>query len=159
MRILNFRLSLLPALAFVFVLGCSESTEIPVSPPQYDWTNPSASLPELKAVWGADASNVFAVGNAGTIVRHDGTQWTSMDGVAADLEHLANTNQPFPTADYAIFVAEIASTSNESLLIDQRAVQPRNPINSPRPSSVLPTFSKTRQRMLRWQRSIPTAIR
>jgi oligoendopeptidase F len=32
--------------------------------------------------------------------------------------HLANTNQPFPTADYAIFVAEIASTSNESLLID-----------------------------------------
>ena len=31
---------------------------------------------------------------------------------------LANTHQPYPTADYSIFVAEIASTCNEALLLD-----------------------------------------
>jgi oligoendopeptidase F len=31
---------------------------------------------------------------------------------------LANHGQPFPTADYSIFVAEIASTLNEALLLD-----------------------------------------
>ncbi len=31
---------------------------------------------------------------------------------------LASHNQPFPTADYSIFVAEIASTLNEALLLD-----------------------------------------
>ena len=32
--------------------------------------------------------------------------------------HLSNEAQPFPTADYPIFVAEVASTFNEALLID-----------------------------------------
>lgn len=32
--------------------------------------------------------------------------------------HLANQAQPFPTADYSIFVAEVASTFNEALLLD-----------------------------------------
>jgi len=32
---------------------------------------------------------------------------------------LANASQPFPTAGYSIFVAEIASTLNESLLLDR----------------------------------------
>jgi oligoendopeptidase F len=31
--------------------------------------------------------------------------------------HFSNTNQPYPTADYSIFVAEVASTFNEALLI------------------------------------------
>ena len=31
---------------------------------------------------------------------------------------LANTSQPYPTADYSIFVAEVASTFNEALLLD-----------------------------------------
>jgi oligoendopeptidase F len=32
--------------------------------------------------------------------------------------YLANTNQPFPTSQYSIFVAEVASTFNEALLMD-----------------------------------------
>lgn len=32
--------------------------------------------------------------------------------------HLANTTQPYATADYSIFVAEVASTFNEALLMD-----------------------------------------
>jgi oligoendopeptidase F len=32
--------------------------------------------------------------------------------------HLSNTHQPYATADYSIFVAEVASTLNEALLID-----------------------------------------
>lgn len=33
--------------------------------------------------------------------------------------YLANQSQPFPTADYAIFVAEVASTLNEALVYDR----------------------------------------
>lgn len=32
--------------------------------------------------------------------------------------HLANASQPYPTADYAIFVAEVASTFHEALLLE-----------------------------------------
>ena len=32
--------------------------------------------------------------------------------------YLANTNQPYPTSQYSIFVAEVASTFNEALLMD-----------------------------------------
>jgi oligoendopeptidase F len=32
--------------------------------------------------------------------------------------HLSNSRQPYPTAQYSIFVAEVASTFNESLLLD-----------------------------------------
>jgi oligoendopeptidase F len=33
--------------------------------------------------------------------------------------YYSNKNQPYPTADYPIFVAEVASTFNEALLIDK----------------------------------------
>ncbi|MCX5636895.1 MAG: oligoendopeptidase F [Planctomycetota bacterium] len=33
--------------------------------------------------------------------------------------YYSNKNQPYPTADYSIFVAEVASTFNEALLIDR----------------------------------------
>ncbi len=33
--------------------------------------------------------------------------------------YYSNKNQPYPTADYSIFVAEVASTFNEALLIDK----------------------------------------
>lgn len=50
-------------------------------------------------------------------------QYADMSTLAHELGHtvhsyLSNKNQPFPTADYPIFVAEVASTFNESLLID-----------------------------------------
>lgn len=37
--------------------------------------------------------------------------------------YLANRAQPFPTADYSIFVAEVASTFNEALLLDRMLAQ------------------------------------
>jgi oligoendopeptidase F len=37
--------------------------------------------------------------------------------------HLANQAQPYPTADYSIFVAEVASTFNEALLLDRMLKQ------------------------------------
>jgi oligoendopeptidase F len=33
--------------------------------------------------------------------------------------YLANATQPYPTADYSIFIAEVASTFNEALLLDR----------------------------------------
>ncbi|MEZ5284842.1 MAG: oligoendopeptidase F [Vicinamibacterales bacterium] len=50
-------------------------------------------------------------------------QYTDVSTLAHELGHtmqsyLSNTTQPYPMADYPIFVAEVASTFNESLLID-----------------------------------------
>ncbi len=40
--------------------------------------------------------------------------------------HLANAAQPFPTADYSIFVAEVASTFNEALLLEKMLSEARD---------------------------------
>jgi oligoendopeptidase F len=50
-------------------------------------------------------------------------QYTDVSTLAHELGHtmhsfLSNKSQPFPTAAYPIFVAEVASTFNEALLID-----------------------------------------
>ncbi|WP_429191261.1 oligoendopeptidase F [Fusobacterium sp. PH5-44] len=41
---------------------------------------------------------------------------------------LSNENQPFPTADYTIFVAEVASTFNERLLLDYMIKESKDPV-------------------------------
>jgi oligoendopeptidase F len=51
-------------------------------------------------------------------------QYTDVSTLAHELGHtmqsyLSNKTQPYPLASYPIFVAEVASTFNESLLIDQ----------------------------------------
>jgi oligoendopeptidase F len=51
-------------------------------------------------------------------------QYTDVSTLAHELGHtmqsyLSNKTQPYPLANYPIFVAEVASTFNESLLIDQ----------------------------------------
>jgi len=56
------------------------------------------------------------------LLNYNGT-YADMSTLAHELghtlhSHLSNKNQPFPTADYPIFVAEVASTFNEALLID-----------------------------------------
>lgn len=50
-------------------------------------------------------------------------QYDDVSTLAHELGHAmhsyySNKNQPYPTADYSIFVAEVASTLNEALLID-----------------------------------------
>ncbi len=40
--------------------------------------------------------------------------------------HLANTAQPYPSADYSIFLAEIASTFNEALLLEKMLKEAAN---------------------------------
>jgi oligoendopeptidase F len=56
------------------------------------------------------------------LINYNG-KYTDMSTVAHELGHtmqsfFSNKNQPFPTANYPIFVAEVASTFNEALLID-----------------------------------------
>ena len=51
-------------------------------------------------------------------------QYEDVSTLAHELGHTmhsyySNANQPYPTADYSIFVAEVASTFNEALLMDK----------------------------------------
>lgn len=50
------------------------------------WTfqNPLPTGNELRSVWGADAKNVWAVGNDGTIVKWDGATWTKQVSVTTE---------------------------------------------------------------------------
>jgi oligoendopeptidase F len=55
-------------------------------------------------------------------------KYDDMSTIAHELGHtmqsyLSNTHQPYATADYPIFVAEVASTFNEALLIDHMLKQ------------------------------------
>jgi len=55
-------------------------------------------------------------------------QYNDVSTLAHELGHtmhsyFSNKTQPFPTADYATFVAEVASTFNEALLIDHMLKQ------------------------------------
>ncbi len=59
-------------------------------------------------------------------------QYTDMSGLAHELGHamqtyFSNQSQPYPTASYPIFVAEVASTFNENLLIDHMLKQITDP--------------------------------
>jgi oligoendopeptidase F len=56
------------------------------------------------------------------LINYNG-KFTDVSTIAHELGHtmqsyLSNTTQPYPLADYPIFVAEVASTFNEALLID-----------------------------------------
>ncbi len=56
------------------------------------------------------------------LLNYNGT-YSDMSTLAHELGHtlqsyLSNKTQPYPTSDYPIFVAEVASTFNEALLID-----------------------------------------
>ena len=58
-------------------------------------------------------------------------QYDDVSTIAHELGHTvhsyyANKNQPYPTADYSIFVAEVASTFNEALLIHKMLEEIKN---------------------------------
>jgi oligoendopeptidase F len=72
-------------------------------------------------------SGAYSSGNAYDVHPYILMNWTddlnSLSTLAHELGHsmhsyLSNSNQEFPTANYSIFVAEIASTCNENLLMD-----------------------------------------
>lgn len=61
------------------------------------------------------------------LINYNG-HYTDMSTLAHELGHtmqsyLSNKTQPYPTADYPTFVAEVASTFNEALLIDHMLKQ------------------------------------
>jgi oligoendopeptidase F len=61
------------------------------------------------------------------LINYNG-HYNDMSTLAHELGHtmqsyLSNRNQPYPTADYPTFVAEVASTFNEALLIDHMLKQ------------------------------------
>ncbi len=72
-------------------------------------------------------SGAFSSGNAYDVhpyilMNYNGL-FTDVSTLTHELGHtmhsyLSNTNQPYPTADYPIFLAEVASTFNEALLMD-----------------------------------------
>ena len=37
---------------------------------------------DLRDIWGTSATNVYAVGEAGVVIRYDGTQWTQQPGIS-----------------------------------------------------------------------------
>jgi uncharacterized protein YjdB len=53
----------------------------------------SATYAQLNGVWGTSATNVYAVGNGGTILHYDGASWTSMvSGSSANLNAVWGTS-------------------------------------------------------------------
>jgi len=52
----------------------------------WTWQNPLPQGNHLRGVWGRSGSDVFAVGDDGTILHYNGTSWSSMDSGTS--EHL-----------------------------------------------------------------------
>jgi len=60
-----------------------------------------ANPPNLNAIWGSDAHNIYAVGNQGTIAHYNGANWTQMEsGTKQDL------NDVFGISAEKVFVVE-----------------------------------------------------
>ena len=52
----------------------------------WTWQNPLPQGNNLTAVWGSSGSDVFAVGDLGTILHYDGSSWSAMSsGTTNDL--------------------------------------------------------------------------
>ena len=45
---------------------------------EWKWQNPLPQGNDLNDIWGSSADNVFAVGNGGTILHYDGSNWSGM---------------------------------------------------------------------------------
>jgi len=66
---------------FVAVVSVLCLVLVVVSPcaAQWVWQNPLPQGNDLQDIWGSSWSDVFAVGNNGTILHGDGWEWSSMD--------------------------------------------------------------------------------
>ncbi|HEX7599907.1 MAG TPA: oligoendopeptidase F [Polyangia bacterium] len=90
------------------------------------WTD---FLPSTGKRAGAYSTGVYGV-HPYQLLNFNG-HWDDVSTLAHEAGHsmhtlLANQTQPFPTSGYAIFLAEIASTLNENLLVHQALTQVRS---------------------------------
>ena len=51
------------------------------------WLNGLPQGNTLRGAWGASATCVYAVGGAGTVLRHDGGKWSAMAGATVEVLH------------------------------------------------------------------------
>ena len=47
----------------------------------WTWQNPLPQGNDLNAIWGSSADDIFAVGDYGTILHHDGIKWRVVDSL------------------------------------------------------------------------------
>ena len=90
------------------------------------WTD---FLPSTGKRAGAYSTGVYGV-HPYQLLNFNG-QWDDVSTLAHEAGHsmhtlLAGESQPFPTSGYAIFIAEIASTLNENLLLHRALTEARN---------------------------------
>jgi hypothetical protein len=83
-------LSRAACLSVLFLLSCGNDATGPGEKPppvQSGWQPmTSGTIEQLHGIWGSSASDVFAVGDAGTILHYDGNRWTPMtSGTSVDL--------------------------------------------------------------------------
>jgi len=76
------------------MLACGEDSENPAAPASSSWSAvPSGTTKHLRAVWGVSDTDVFAVGDSGTVLRFDGLSWAPMPiGTKADLTGIWGTS-------------------------------------------------------------------
>jgi len=70
--------ALLALLLALFPLAPPISADPIVSSSGWGWQNPLPQGNGLLGVWGSSSSNVFAVGDGGTILHYNGSAWGSM---------------------------------------------------------------------------------
>ena len=64
-----------------------------VSPDGWQWQNPLPQGNDLHSVWGSSATDVFVVGDAGTVLHYDGSAWSKMNcGTSANLKGVWGTS-------------------------------------------------------------------
>jgi hypothetical protein len=83
-------------LVLVFQWGCAEQGAMPTGPESdlqdiaWQRSYPPVSAQDLRAAWGCDATDMWVVGNQGTILHHDGRQLRSFPApVGNDLTAIA----------------------------------------------------------------------
>lgn len=77
------------------LISCGDSSVVPSRPvdsgwsSSWRWENPRPQGQFLYGIWGSAADDVYAVGDAGVIVRFDGTSWNVIpSGTGTDLENI-----------------------------------------------------------------------
>ena len=83
----------LVALPLLLSFALPASAGSVVSPDGWEWQNPLPQGNTLWGIWGSSPSDIFAVGNAGTILHYNGNAWTHMNsGTTANLHNVWGTS-------------------------------------------------------------------